>query len=137
MVKINLRYLRVLSQATLPEPSFQILHAFQILERTLIQFKQRFAEFEIVFWKGSYFSKSLAHITCLTEWPANCHATLKTGGTPFIVASRTLARALLFEHLLKLDVVVHVFNDLDDPLWANYEAAKKVHQFKHIYIQAV
>ncbi|KAF9461731.1 hypothetical protein BDZ94DRAFT_800063 [Collybia nuda] len=89
------------------EPSFQILHAFQILERTLIQFKQRSAEIEIVFWK------------------TNRHATLKTGETSFVVASRTLARAILFKHLLKLGVAVHIFKDLDDPRWSSYEATKK------------
>jgi len=56
----------------------------------------------------------------------NRHLTLKTGDSKFIVSSRSLARVLLFKHLLKLDIAVHSFNDLDDPLWERYEAIKKV-----------
>lgn len=68
----------------------------------------------------------LGDSTFLTEPTVKCHPTLQTGGTSFIVASRTLARALTFEHFLKLGIAVHVFNDLDDPLWKTYEAMKKV-----------
>ncbi|KAF7347281.1 hypothetical protein MVEN_01483200 [Mycena venus] len=87
--------------------SFQLLHAYSILEKTLLEFIIRRANFEIVFWQGTY------------------HSTIHTGDSSFNVASRHLARSLLFEHLLKLDVVVHTFNDLKDPLWLQFESAKK------------
>lgn len=89
------------------ECSFQILHAYHSLERLLAEFVQRSANFDIVFWS------------------VNRHLTLKTGDSQFIVSSRSLARVLLFNHLLKLDIPVHSFNDLDDPLWKRYEAIKK------------
>ena len=56
----------------------------------------------------------------------NRHATLQTGGPPFIVASRTLARLLLIKHLMQLEIPVHVFENLEDPSWLKYEAMKKV-----------
>ncbi|RDB27046.1 hypothetical protein Hypma_005061 [Hypsizygus marmoreus] len=90
------------------EPSFQILHAFHILERTLDQFKKRSAEFEIVFWKDT------------------CHTTLKTGEDIFTVASRMLAREILLKHLARLPFTVLVFDDLKDADWLRYEATKKV-----------
>jgi hypothetical protein len=31
----------------------------------------------------------------------------------------------LFEHLLKLDVAVHTFDDLNDPSWLHFEGAKR------------
>ena len=56
----------------------------------------------------------------------NRDATLLTGGPKFIVASRTLARCLLFRHLMQLDITVHVFEDLNDSSWLQHEATKKV-----------
>ena len=38
------------------DPSFQILHAFHILERTLDEFIKRLAVFDIVFWDGKFVS---------------------------------------------------------------------------------
>ncbi|KAJ7605051.1 hypothetical protein DFH06DRAFT_1275646 [Mycena polygramma] len=89
------------------DASFQIVHAYYILETTLLEFTNRHANFEIVFWQ------------------ANCHSTINTGGSAFNVASRHLARALLFEHLLKLDVAVHTFTGLEDPAWLRFENAKR------------
>ncbi|KAJ7492020.1 hypothetical protein FB451DRAFT_514183 [Mycena latifolia] len=87
--------------------SFQLLHAYCILETTLLQFINRRANFEIVFWQANY------------------HSTVHTGASSFIVASRHLARSLLFEHLLKLDIAVHTFEDLDDPSWLRFEADRR------------
>ena len=56
----------------------------------------------------------------------NHHATLRPDRSAFTTASRSLARTLLFRHLLKLDIDVHVFEHLSDPLWLEYEARKKV-----------
>lgn len=89
------------------DPSFQILHALYILERTLMEFNHKDGQFEIIFWK------------------INRHATVQTGGPPSIVASRTLARCLLIRHLVQSDISVHVFEDLEDPSWLQYEATKK------------
>ena len=47
------------------DPSFQILHAFHILERTLLEFKKRSAEFEIVFWTGSLVFSDLVDVANL------------------------------------------------------------------------
>lgn len=44
----------------------------------------------------------------------------------FAVASRILARSMLFNHLLKLPFGVHVFEDLDDPSWIQYASQNKV-----------
>ncbi|CAA7261143.1 unnamed protein product [Cyclocybe aegerita] len=84
------------------DSSFQILHAYYLLEMLLEQFKRRNANFEIVFWKE------------------NRHLTTKTGDSPLVVASRALARAMLFAHLLKLEFKVHVFFDQNDDSWKRY-----------------
>ena len=36
------------------DPSFQILHAFYTLERTLDEFIKRSAVFDVVFWDGEF-----------------------------------------------------------------------------------
>lgn len=36
------------------DPSFQILHAFHILERILGEFIKRSAAFDVVFWDGKF-----------------------------------------------------------------------------------
>ncbi|KAJ7238504.1 hypothetical protein B0H12DRAFT_92205 [Mycena haematopus] len=88
--------------------SFQLLHAYYIVERTLLEFINRRANFEIVFWQANY------------------HSTINTGHSCFKVASRHLARSLLFEHLVKLDgVAVHTFTDLNDPLWRRFESTRR------------
>ncbi|PFH46597.1 hypothetical protein AMATHDRAFT_69528 [Amanita thiersii Skay4041] len=86
---------------------FQIIHAYFLLEKALLEFKRRSANFEIVFWE------------------AYCHATIHTGASNFVVSSRHLARMMLYKHLLKLDVTVHVFNDFRDAPWKRYLALKK------------
>ncbi|KAJ7511822.1 hypothetical protein B0H11DRAFT_2268815 [Mycena galericulata] len=89
------------------DPSFQLLHAYYILETTLLEFVNRRANFEIVFWQ------------------VNHHSTIHTGDSPFAVSSRQLARSLLFEHLLKLDVMVHTFEKFNDPAWLRFEADRR------------
>ncbi|KAF8878718.1 P-loop containing nucleoside triphosphate hydrolase protein [Infundibulicybe gibba] len=63
----------------------------------LQEFTQRSANFEVVFWNGLSFY--------------------------------TLARVLLFQHLLNTQattqISVHVFEDIDDPAWLQYETRKK------------
>ncbi|KAF8551588.1 P-loop containing nucleoside triphosphate hydrolase protein [Imleria badia] len=90
------------------DPSFQILHAFHTLERTLDQFIKRSAVFDVVFWEE------------------NRHVTLKSGVGAFEDASRSLARKLLFNHLLKIRrVSVYVFTGLSDPKWREYQFVRK------------
>jgi len=60
-----------------------------------------------------------------TDLPENKHLSIQTGLSTFAVASRTLARSMLFAHLLKLPVVVHVFDSLEDPAWKEYKVTKK------------
>ncbi|KAF8556866.1 P-loop containing nucleoside triphosphate hydrolase protein [Imleria badia] len=90
------------------DPSFQILHAFHTLERTLDQFIKRSAVFDVVFWDE------------------NRHVALKRGVGAFEEASRSLARKLLFNHLLKIrQVSVYVFTGLSDPQWREYLFLRK------------
>ncbi|KAF5334374.1 hypothetical protein D9611_013536 [Ephemerocybe angulata] len=87
--------------------SFQILHAYHTLERILSEYTTRSTNFEIVFFYE------------------NRHLTLRTGDDPFVVASRTLARTLLFKHILKLNLPVNSFRSLVDHRWKDYENEKK------------
>ncbi|KAJ2912887.1 hypothetical protein MD484_g7532, partial [Candolleomyces efflorescens] len=89
------------------DPSFQILHAYHTLERVLSEYTTRSANFEIAFFHE------------------NRHLTILTGDSPFIVASRMLARSLLFKHLLKLGLPVRTFRDLTDPCWSKYRNDQK------------
>ncbi|KAG6377309.1 hypothetical protein JVT61DRAFT_15098 [Boletus reticuloceps] len=90
------------------DPSFQVLHAFHTLERTLDEFIKRSAVFDVVFWDESR------------------HVTLQTGVGDFEEASRSLARKLLFNHLLKIrQVSVYVFTGLSDPKWREYQFLRK------------
>ncbi|KAI0067591.1 P-loop containing nucleoside triphosphate hydrolase protein [Artomyces pyxidatus] len=88
------------------EPSFQILHARHCLERFLDEIMKRFAVFDLVFWEN------------------NRHLTLK-GDSDFVVASRALARALLFSHLLEhaktTGLTMYTFEGLSDPKWLAYQ----------------
>ncbi|KAH7883469.1 hypothetical protein F5I97DRAFT_1931024 [Phlebopus sp. FC_14] len=90
------------------DPSFQILHATDILERTLGEFIKRSAQFDIVFWDE------------------NCHLALATGSGGFTESSRSLARRLLFKHLLTIPgICVHTFTNLSDPKWIEYQLLQK------------
>ncbi|CAK5280839.1 unnamed protein product [Mycena citricolor] len=87
--------------------SFQILHAYYLLENALLEFTSRNANFEIVFWQSER------------------HSTIHTGASALVVTSRALARALLFQHLQKLDVVFRLFSDTRDPSWLQYEEERR------------
>ena len=108
------------------EPSFQILHAMQSLERILGDFLSRSAVYEIVFWNGSWSWHHSGWILLELILTDNRHLTVQTGMSKFVVASRSLARRLLFQHLLTLDVKVHTFLNLSDPEWLQYENLMKV-----------
>lgn len=43
-----------------------------------------------------------------------------------MVAARTAARSLLFAHLLKLAIPVHVFESSSDDSWIQYMSERKV-----------
>jgi len=58
--------------------------------------------------------------------PETRHLTIETGGSSVMVAARTAARSLLFAHLLKLDIPVHVFESSYDPSWIQYSSERKV-----------
>jgi hypothetical protein len=57
------------------------------------------------------------------------HLTLK-GGTDFLVSSRSLARALLFSHLVEhsseMGLEIFAFSSLMDPAWLAYQQRTKV-----------
>jgi ATP-dependent RNA helicase DDX60 len=58
------------------------------------------------------------------------HLTIETGGSPVMIAARTAARSLLFAHLLKLAIPVHVFESSSDDSWIQYVSEKKVSSFE-------
>ncbi|VDC05091.1 unnamed protein product [Peniophora sp. CBMAI 1063] len=88
------------------DPSFQILHALYILEKFLHDLIKREAVFDIVFFDDLR------------------HPTISGGTSQYTTASRGLARAMLFNHLVKykdtMKLEVHVFKNLDDPEWKEY-----------------
>lgn len=61
------------------------------------------------------------------------HLTMRSGEARFMMASRALARSMLFRHLSKLPFAVHVFDNLKDPLWVQYTLAKKVYGSPEIF----
>ncbi|KAL4072373.1 hypothetical protein V8B97DRAFT_1958702 [Scleroderma yunnanense] len=98
----------LLALAKPDDPSFQILHAIHILERVLNELIKRSAVFDVVFWDE------------------NRYAVLMTGSDRFNVASRSLARRILFNHLRTIPgVQVHAFSDLADPKWIEYRITRK------------
>ncbi|KAI9465185.1 P-loop containing nucleoside triphosphate hydrolase protein [Lactarius psammicola] len=92
------------------DPSFQILHAINSLERLLSEMLKRSAVFDIVFWEDTR------------------HLTLK-GDTNFLISSRSLARALLFTHLAEhaseMGLDIYAFSSLADPAWIAYQQRTK------------
>ncbi|KAL0571221.1 hypothetical protein V5O48_010744, partial [Marasmius crinis-equi] len=91
------------------DPSFQILHAYFLLERLLKEYKSRDANFGVVFFQD------------------NRHISIQTSGASFKDTSRALARKMLFNHLVKpgLDIDVHIFQNTDDPQWNVYRARRR------------
>lgn len=92
------------------DPSFQTLHAINSLERLLSEMLKRSAVFDIVFWEDTR------------------HLTLK-GDSDFLVSSRSLARALLFSHLVEhaseMGLNIYAFSSLADPAWIAYQQQTK------------
>ncbi|KAG1807233.1 hypothetical protein EV424DRAFT_1474227 [Suillus variegatus] len=94
---------RLLALAKDDDPSFQIIHAIYLLEHILQNFRNRSANFDIVFFD------------------VNRHLVLRAGESEFIVASRALARRLLYKHLQSLDSVnTFTFTSLSDKNWLDY-----------------
>ncbi|EJF61300.1 P-loop containing nucleoside triphosphate hydrolase protein [Dichomitus squalens LYAD-421 SS1] len=87
--------------------SFQCLHAVYTLERILQEISRRSESFEIVFWHERRF------------------LTLLYGEDDYVTSSRSLARAILFNHLASVNVSVHTFADLSDPAWLAYQRSRK------------
>ena len=113
----------------LEDCTFQILHAYMILENILSEFSRRSANFEIAFWNGEYSGTKSAPLNWLFTFPIHAetrHLTIETGGFPIMVAARTAARSLLFAHLLKLAIPVHVFESTSDDSWIQYVSERKV-----------
>lgn len=54
------------------------------------------------------------------------YMTLFNGDDDYTITSRSLARKLLFNHLMSLDIPVHTFLDTADPAWLSYQRHKKV-----------
>ncbi|KAG1758646.1 hypothetical protein EDD22DRAFT_997577 [Suillus occidentalis] len=99
---------RLLALAKDDDPSFQIIHAIYSLERILQNFRTRSANFDIVFFD------------------VNRHLVLRAGESEFTVASRALARRLLYKHLQSLDSVnTLTFASLSDKDWVDYRVRTK------------
>ncbi|KAI0677460.1 P-loop containing nucleoside triphosphate hydrolase protein [Trametes maxima] len=79
--------------------SFQIVHAIYTLERVLNEISRRSTSFEIVFWHDD--------------------------DEKFPFASRSLARMILFNHLMSLEIPTHIFLDTSDASWLSYQRLKK------------
>ncbi|KAG2134032.1 uncharacterized protein EDB93DRAFT_852671 [Suillus bovinus] len=90
------------------DPSFQIIHAIYSVERILQNFRNRSANFDIVFFD------------------VNRHLVLRAGESEFTVASRALARRLLYKHVQSLDSVnTFAFASLSDKNWIDYRVRVK------------
>ncbi|KAG1840478.1 hypothetical protein DFJ58DRAFT_858214 [Suillus subalutaceus] len=90
------------------DPSFQIIHAIYSLERILKNFRDRSANFDIIFFD------------------VNRHLVLRAGESEFTVASRALARRLLYKHLRSLNSVnTFTFASLSDKNWVDYRVRVK------------
>ncbi|KAI0660897.1 P-loop containing nucleoside triphosphate hydrolase protein [Cubamyces menziesii] len=87
--------------------SFQIVHAIYSLERILHEISRRSTSFDVVFWHERRF------------------LTLFNDDDDYTVSSRSLARNLLFNHLVSLDIPVHTFLGTEDPAWLSYQRHKK------------
>ncbi|KAG1729573.1 hypothetical protein EDB19DRAFT_1938407 [Suillus lakei] len=99
---------RLLALAKDNDPSFQIVHAIYSLERILREVQNRSANFDIVFFD------------------VNRHLVLRAGESEFTVASRALARRLLYKHLQSLNSVkTHTFASLSDKKWVDYRVQVK------------
>jgi hypothetical protein len=89
---------------------------------------KRSAIFDIVFWEGELVVVSRGFFTDPVRSDTR-HLTLK-GGTDFVVSSRSLARALLFNHLAEhasdMGLDVYAFSSLADPAWIAYQQRTKV-----------
>ena len=112
------------------DPSFQILHAVHSMEQVLNEMMRRSAVFNVVFWEGGFKSSSESlSLTMFHLFPDTRHLTLK-GGTDFVVSSRSLARALLFGHLVQhsseMGLEIYTFSSLTDPAWHAYQQRTKV-----------
>ena len=106
--------------------SLQILHAYHILENTILEYYHKSANFELpsgTIRSTLHFRRSVLTKTDLSE---NKHLSIQTGHSTFAFSSRALACPMLFVHLLKPPVVVHVFDSLEDLAWQEYKVTKKV-----------
>jgi hypothetical protein len=61
------------------------------------------------------------------------HLTIRTGDSPWVTKSRSLARVLLIQHLANLNVAVYTFKNITDHGWARYKAAHKASRFRSIH----
>jgi ATP-dependent RNA helicase DDX60 len=125
-----MRYRICLRLYNLIDPSFQTLHAIHSMERLLNEMIRRSAVFDVVFWEGKF--KSIARMPIrgfIHLFPGTRHLTLK-GGTDLFVSSRSLARALLFSHLIEhsseMGLEIYAFSSLTDPAWHAYQQRTRV-----------
>ncbi|KAF9270868.1 P-loop containing nucleoside triphosphate hydrolase protein [Marasmius fiardii PR-910] len=83
------------------DPSFQILHAYFLLEKLIHEFQSRDANFSIVFFED------------------NRHLSIATGQSRLRNNARALARKMMFEHLHKqeLGLDIQVFQNPHDLEW--------------------
>ncbi|GAA5832204.1 hypothetical protein JCM5353_008197 [Sporobolomyces roseus] len=90
---------RLLAFAKSGDPSFQLLHATWLLEKTVEELLKKDCAFEIVFFESQ------------------AHATLHTGESDYVSAARQLARSVLIRRANLPGTKVHRFASLQDEEW--------------------
>ncbi|GAA5895565.1 uncharacterized protein JCM6883_001549 [Sporobolomyces salmoneus] len=93
---------RLLAFAKSGDPSFQLLHATWLLEKTVEELLKKDCAFEIVFFESQ------------------APATLHTGESSYVAAARQLARSVLLRRANLPGTKVHRFASLQDEEWKSW-----------------
>ncbi|GAA5961336.1 hypothetical protein JCM3765_004378 [Sporobolomyces pararoseus] len=93
---------RLLAFAKSGDPSFQLLHATWLLEKTVEELLKKDCAFEIVFFESQ------------------APATLHTGESSYVAAARQLARSVLLRRANLPGTKVHRFDSLQDEEWKSW-----------------
>ncbi|GAA5972085.1 hypothetical protein JCM11641_002488 [Rhodosporidiobolus odoratus] len=97
----------LLAFAKAGDPSFQLLHATWLLEKTVEELLKKDCTFEIVFFDSQ------------------AHATVHTGEPDYITSARRLARSILLRRSNLPNIRVHQFASLQDDTWKTWYQRKR------------
>ncbi|GAA5898544.1 hypothetical protein JCM6882_007811 [Rhodosporidiobolus microsporus] len=98
---------KLLAFAKTGDPSFQLLHATWVLEKTVDELLKKDCTFEIVFFDNQ------------------SHATIHTGESDYITSARRLARAILLRRANLPHTKVHQFESVQDEKWTAWYEHKR------------